>query len=58
MSYHTYDKYYIDIPHENIINPFSMISNNEIHPIEFLNGNHASRQQYPLQNCYFKPYFG
>ena len=36
MSHHIYDEYYIDIPQENLINPFSMISDNdnEIDPIE------------------------
>ena len=37
MSHYIYDEYYIDIPQENLVNPFSTIPNNEIHPIELEN---------------------
>src|SRR3954447_15975498 len=52
MSYHIYDEYYFDIPHENTINPFSAISN-AIHPIENANINNPLNNN--LNNLHIHP---
>jgi hypothetical protein len=62
MSHHIYDEYYIEIPPENMINPFSIISNYEnnkthlSHPINNLeNTRHSQYNSNQINNSNATP---